>query len=223
MGHCLTKVAARHKYDQNRAGPKITTCCLVVLCIHSCRVTFLYLHLFLVRPSQPSLHCTERLSLHSLHLYLILYSHSMRNSYDSASRPLGVQDHYYKDNNASNPNFEGTGYHNADDIDQYYTASYPNLREEKKSGVSPWIKWGIPIAIIIIAGAVVGAVLAVRAHNKNTQSDISSSPGGQTTAKNGEFIFATGTDTYLLPIYPSEVIPHLLPHIFQNPTHLPPP
>jgi hypothetical protein len=128
----------------------------------------------------------------------------MRNSYDSASRPLGVSDTHYQD--ASSPGY-GSGYNYGGD-DGYYSGaqSYPNVVRSKKSGMSPWIKWGIPVAVVVVAAAVVGVVLA-RRHHSNDASTSSNGPNSGGTGSNKAAIgmFPTGTDTYLLPIYPSTV------------------
>jgi hypothetical protein len=116
-----------------------------------------------------------------------------------AARPIGNVP--YQDLNESGDGFNP--YNNTEGYNAGYAAP-------AKKGISPWIKWGIPIAIIVIVGAVVGGVVGSRSHKNNTNSDISSSnpTGGSNgvTAKNGLIgIFPTGTDTYLLPIYPATV------------------
>lgn len=82
---------------------------------------------------------------------------------------------------------------------------------------SNWIKFGIPVALIVIVGAVVGGVLGSRA-SKNSSSSSSSSSGGAGTS-GGEAAassaasvkleigrFATSTNSYYgVPIYPSTV------------------
>ena len=86
-----------------------------------------------------------------------------------------------------------------------------------KKGISNWIKFGVPVAVVVIVGAVLGGVLGSRAHNNNKKSSTSSSgdtssPSGEAAAssaavvKNAVGVFPTGTDSqYLLPLYPSTV------------------
>lgn len=88
-----------------------------------------------------------------------------------------------------------------------------------KKGLSNWIKFGVPVAVVVIVGAVLGGVLGSRAANNNknssssSQSDNSSPSASQAAAassaaavKNAVGVYPTGTDSqYLLPLYPSTV------------------
>ncbi|KAJ8509422.1 hypothetical protein ONZ45_g8412 [Pleurotus djamor] len=99
--------------------------------------------------------------------------------------------------------------------DPYYNESTGFITPAKpaKQGASPWVKFGVPVAILVIIGAVVGGVLGSRASNNNSSS---SSNGGAGTAS-GEAaassaasakaqigIFPTATNSqYMKPLYPS--------------------
>ncbi|EIN14048.1 heparinase II/III family protein [Punctularia strigosozonata HHB-11173 SS5] len=79
-----------------------------------------------------------------------------------------------------------------------------------KKRLSPWIKFGVPVAILVIIGVVVGVVVGTR-HNSSSTSSASSSGGSSpaaassaVSAKNAIGIFATATDSYYeMPLYPS--------------------
>jgi hypothetical protein len=124
------------------------------------------------------------------------------NSYDSGQRPLtSVQ------------------YSQAPYQDQYYNSSnaYLTRPPPPKKGLSKWVKFGIPLIIIVIIAAVVGAIFAVRAHNNSTAaaaSGASASGSGSGSGAKGSGsggsggqtdigIFPTATDSYFLPVYPS--------------------
>lgn len=134
-----------------------------------------------------------------------------RGSYDSSNIPLnqaGFQQNY------SNANFHDTpttpypetkyaeGYHNS--------ASFP----QKKKGISPWIKFGLPILVVVAIAAIVAGVVASRKSKKS--SAIASSPGSSNspngspagpgkTGLDGLAVFPVATDTYELPVYPKTV------------------
>jgi hypothetical protein len=80
--------------------------------------------------------------------------------------------------------------------------------------VSPWIKFGIPVATLVVIGVIVGAVVGTRHHHSSHGSTSSaSSPSGSKaaassaiSAKNQIGIFPTATNSfYELPLYPSTV------------------
>ena len=113
----------------------------------------------------------------------------------------------YNHSNASNlhqPTPYGSG-------DPYYNESTGFITpSQPKKGTSKWIKIGIPIGVLVIAGADVGIVLGLRAHNKASSSSPtgSSSSGSHSGsgANNNLGLFATATASqYMLPIYPSTV------------------
>lgn len=94
-----------------------------------------------------------------------------------------------------------------------------------KRGVSKWIKFGIPLLILIIAGAVVGGIFGARAAKDNNSNSSGGSSGGsggtssgstpnvqgaalsaaQQAAKNGgnNMLFYQGTDPYGNPAFVS--------------------
>lgn len=115
----------------------------------------------------------------------------------------------YNHSNASNihqPTPYGSG-------DPYYNESTGFITPSKaKKGTSKWLKIGLPVGILVIAGAVVGIVLGLRAHDKSSSSSSSNNTGSSgnsnsaSGSKNNLGLFATATDSqYMLPIYPSTV------------------
>jgi len=80
----------------------------------------------------------------------------------------------------------------------------------KKKGVSPWIKFGIPIALVVVAAAVVGGVVGAR-KSHNASASVINGPngngngggGGGGDAQNALRVFPVSTNSYELPIYPS--------------------
>ncbi|KAF7298857.1 hypothetical protein MIND_00833500 [Mycena indigotica] len=89
----------------------------------------------------------------------------------------------------------------------------PATRSKRRT--SNWIKFGIPVLLLVIAGAVVGAVVATR--SKKSSDAATSSTGGSSldpaasvapsaaaSAKDAIGIFPTATNSlYMVPIYPS--------------------
>ena len=81
-----------------------------------------------------------------------------------------------------------------------------------------WLKIGIPIAILVVVGAVLGGVLGSRAKKNSNSSGGSNGSNGNGNSngggvKNGLGRFPTSTDSfYGMPIYPSTVslVPFLL-------------
>jgi hypothetical protein len=113
-------------------------------------------------------------------------------------------------------------YHNANSPygsgDPYYNESSGYITPMPvKKRASNWLKFGVPVALIVIVAAVVGGVVGSRHHNSNSSVSGAASGGGsagdQTGAassaasvKNAIGVFPTGTDSqYLLPLYPSTV------------------
>lgn len=109
-------------------------------------------------------------------------------------------------------------YHNANSPyasgDPYYAESTGYITPmPMKKRTSNWIKFGVPVLIVVIVGAVVGGVLGSRASHKDasasgsSSSSDDSSPAAASSAvsqKNAIGAFATATDSeYLLPLYPS--------------------
>ena len=107
---------------------------------------------------------------------------------DSGTSPYGSGDPYYN---------TSTG---------YITPSTP----KKSLTKSKWIKFGVPVGILVIAGAVVAAVLATRHHhNSSSSSKNSGSPAAASSAisaKNAVGVFPTATNSeFMVPVYPSTV------------------
>jgi hypothetical protein len=98
--------------------------------------------------------------------------------------------------------------------DPYYNSStgYITPPNPKKSlGKNKWIKFGVPVGILVIAGVVVAAVLATRhhGHNSSSSSKDSGSPAAASSAisaKNAVGVFPTATNSeFMVPVYPSTV------------------
>jgi hypothetical protein len=117
-------------------------------------------------------------------------------SFDSGQRPLT---HVRYQSANSNP--YGSG-------DPYYNQSSGFLPPQKpKQGVSPWIKFGIPVAVLVIIGVVVGAVVGTRKSSDNASSaDASAAASSAVEQKTSIGRFAVSTDSeWMLPVYPSTV------------------
>ncbi|KAI0048326.1 heparinase II/III family protein [Auriscalpium vulgare] len=111
--------------------------------------------------------------------------------------------------------------------DPYYHEStgYITPSRPAKRGISKWIKFGLPILILVIAGAVVGGV--VGSHHSGSKSSSSSAAGSTpgaaevssaVSAKNAVGRFATGTNTeFFMPEYPATTNTAA----FTSPTFLP--
>ena len=103
--------------------------------------------------------------------------------------------------------------------DPYYNESSgyiapPGASAAKRRGVSPWIKFGVPVLVCVIIAAVLGGVLGSRAHhNKSSASSAAAASAtgaaaasSAASAKEAIGVFPTGTDSlYMLPLYPSTV------------------
>jgi flagellar basal body-associated protein FliL len=94
-----------------------------------------------------------------------------------------------------------------------YSQGYDNYNQSagylpsKKKGMSKWIKIGVPVLILVIAGAVVGGILGSRS-NKSGGGGNGSSPASASSAvanKDAVGVFATATDVYGQPQYPTAV------------------
>jgi hypothetical protein len=111
----------------------------------------------------------------------------------------------YNSLDSGSPSPYGTG-------DPYYNSStgYISPPNPKKSP-SKWIKFGIPVGVLVIAGAVVGAVLGTRHHGHGSSSSSSNSgnpaaASSAISAKNAIGVFPTATDSeFMVPVYPSTV------------------
>ncbi|KIJ68204.1 hypothetical protein HYDPIDRAFT_106355 [Hydnomerulius pinastri MD-312] len=90
--------------------------------------------------------------------------------------------------------------------DPYYNESsgYITPHQPVKKKVSGWVKFGIPIAVLVIAAAVIGGVLGSRAHKNASTTSSAAAATSAIQAKNNIGRFATATDSlYMLPIYPA--------------------
>lgn len=112
---------------------------------------------------------------------------SARNSpYGSGLSPYGSGDPYYN---------ESSG---------YITPPAP------KKGVSKWIKVGIPVLILLIAGAVVGGIFGSRHHSSASSSTSAASAAAAASSvasvQQAVGLFPTATDSeFMMPIYPATV------------------
>jgi len=94
----------------------------------------------------------------------------------------------------------------------------PPAAAPKKKGLSPWIKFGIPVAIVVIVAAVVGGVLGSKKSTGDADKDGESDTSGKdkdekvsatgailtATAVNDAGRFATATNVqFMIPVYPS--------------------
>lgn len=113
----------------------------------------------------------------------------------------------------NNSNSNNMDYAHANESTGYITPLQTS--PPRKRGVNKWIKFGIPLAIVIIVAAVVAGVVASRKKNSDSSASggsSSSSDGGSGTGGTngagsaGSGRFATATDTqFMVPIYPSTV------------------
>jgi hypothetical protein len=82
---------------------------------------------------------------------------------------------------------------------------------EPKKRTSNWIKFGIPVALILIAAAVVGGVLGRRASKSSSgggggNQDPAAAASSVASVKSAVGRYATGTNSkYMIPVYPSTV------------------
>jgi hypothetical protein len=98
--------------------------------------------------------------------------------------------------------------------DPYYNESTGYITPmQSKKRLSPWIKFGVPVAVLVVIGVVVGIVVGTH-HSSSSSSSSASSSGGKAgaaassaaSAKNAIGIFPTATNSfYEMPLYPSTV------------------
>ncbi|OAX44407.1 hypothetical protein K503DRAFT_765026 [Rhizopogon vinicolor AM-OR11-026] len=89
--------------------------------------------------------------------------------------------------------------------DPYYNESsgYITPQRPPKKTISKWVKFGIPVAIVVIAAAVLGGVLGTRGSKNSSSQSAAAAATSAISVKNDLGHFATATDSqYLLPIYP---------------------
>jgi len=124
------------------------------------------------------------------------------NQYSSGDKFAAPADPYASHDNVAYPAAAAAA-------GQYYPSQsqhYLPARPAQKKGTSKWIKIGIPVAVIVIAAAVVGAIFAIRAHNNASASSSGGSggsSGGAPGSQNDIGVFPTGLNTWFLPAYPS--------------------
>jgi len=123
----------------------------------------------------------------------------MSRSYDSGQRPLTNVEYQ----STNNPYNSGAGFYGE-------SSGFLPPPQSRKRGTSPWIKFGIPVLIIVAAGAIVGGILGSRAHKNssstnNTLSNPNDPGAASAAAANKQKIgaFAVSTDSYGLPVYPT--------------------
>lgn len=113
------------------------------------------------------------------------YDHldSTRNSPQVSASPYGSGDPYYN---------ESSGY---------------ITPQASKKGVSKWIKIGVPVLVLVIAGAVVGGILGSRSSKSSSSANSAAAAASSAvSAKNEIGIFPTATDSeFMMPIYPATV------------------
>jgi hypothetical protein len=118
--------------------------------------------------------------------------------------PVGLMASYDALDSGTSPYGSGDPYYNTST--GYITPSNPKRSLTK----SKWIKFGVPVGILVIAGAVVAAVLATRHHGHNSSSSSkNSNPAAASSAisaKNAVGVFPTATNSeFMVPLYPSTV------------------
>jgi hypothetical protein len=83
----------------------------------------------------------------------------------------------------------------------------PRPRPTPKKRISNWVKFGIPIALLVIAGAVVGGIFGSRkSHSSSSSNSPSAAASSAASVKSAIGEFPTATDSfYGVPLYPSTV------------------
>lgn len=121
-------------------------------------------------------------------------------SFDSGQRPLT---HVRYQSANANPYGAGDPYYNGTGNNQ----SSGFLPPKKASGgLSPWIKFGVPVGILVIIGVVVGAVVGTRNSNSSTSSNAAAAASSAVGAKTSIGVFAVSTNSeWMLPVYPTTV------------------
>src|SRR5258708_5429369 len=84
---------------------------------------------------------------------------------------------------------------------------------QKKSKVNKWIKIGVPVLVLVVLVAILAGVFGSRAAKKQDSAHAadsdsaaaSSEASAQSSIRSELGRFATATDEYFLPVYPSTV------------------
>lgn len=142
-----------------------------------------------------------------------------RGSYDSTSVPLNntrFQQNY------SNPNFQDAPNTPFQDEPKYNTQGYGSaIVPPRKRRISPWIKFGLPVLVVVAIAAIVGGVVGSHSSKKaSALANASGSPnspngspaGPGKTGLDGLAVFPVSTDSYELPVYPQTVRHHYFSH-----------
>jgi hypothetical protein len=123
-------------------------------------------------------------------------NHNYHNPEEAPTSPYGSGDPYYSKTSG------------------YVASSATPPRSSKRN----WLKFGIPIALVVIVGAVLGGVLGSRKSNKSNNNSSGDNNNGNNNGnptsgpKNGLNRLPTSTDPfYGMPIYPSSVSLFLFP------------
>lgn len=92
------------------------------------------------------------------------------------------------------------------------TYAGPGYEKSRGGSGRKWLVIGVPVAILVIAGAVVGGILGSRAANKNSSGGGSSGAASEAAASSAASVkasigvFATATNSqFMVPIYPTAV------------------
>ena len=130
-------------------------------------------------------------------------------SFDSGQRPLT---HVRYQSANANPYGSGDPYYNGTGNQ---SSGFLPPQKPNKGGLSPWIKFGVPVGILVIIGAVVGAVVGTRNHNSSSSSNAAAAASSAVGAKTSVGVFAVSTNSeWMLPVYPTTVSKILLKSIF---------
>jgi len=136
------------------------------------------------------------------------------SSFDSTQRPLS--DVHYNQINNGQPFLDlSRAPYSRLTMSEKPDAGFNQYPTQKKSKVNKWIKIGIPILILVVIVAVLAGVFGSRAAKKqdstltaNSDAAASSEANAQSSIRAELGRFATATDEYFLPVYPSTVSAH---------------
>jgi hypothetical protein len=126
------------------------------------------------------------------------YNQSYHDIPQTANQPSPYGDNYGVGNAGTNQPYAFGSYNQS----QGYSAPVAST----KKGTSKWIKFGIPIAIIVIAAAVVGGIFGSRESktSPSVSASASSAAAASSIAASGDKILAVATNSqFMLPIYPT--------------------